>query len=110
MYICKFHREQAWTRWVRKGENGLKATEQPQLLYFLRNIASSQTSVDLARHKQQLEKSVLWQQKANLREYVTSQWLKCEQRWVKCFRNPLFDRCVSTNNGVEALNKVLKHF
>ena len=109
VYICEFHREQAWTRWVRKGENGLKATEQPQLLYFLRNIASSQTSVDLARHKQQLEKSVLWQQKANLREYVTSQWLKCERRWVKCFRNPLFDRCVSTNNGVEALNKVLKH-
>ena len=109
IYICEFHREQAWTRWVRKGENGLKAIEQQQLLQCLRNIAKSQTVADLKQFKQQLEGSDFWKKKANLREYVTTQWLKCEKRWVKCYRNPLVDRCVNTNNGVEALNKVLKH-
>ena len=61
---------------------------------------------DLKHFKEQLEGSDFWKKKANLREYVTTQWLKCEHRWVKCFRNPLVDRCVSTNNGVEALNKI----
>ena len=109
VYICEFHREQAWTRWVRKGENGLKPIEQQQLLLCLRNIAKSQNVADLKHFKEQLEGSDFWKKKANLREYVTTQWLKCEHRWVKCFRNPLVDRCVSTNNGVEALNKILKH-
>ena len=109
IYICEFHREQAWTRWVRKGENGLKAIEQQQLLSCLRNIAQSKNECDLKRCKDQLEASDFWKNKANLREYVTTQWLKCERRWVKCFRNPLVDRCVNTNNGVEAINKILKH-
>ena len=109
VYICEFHREQAWTRWVRKGENGLKANEQQQLLLCLRNIAKSQNVGELKRSKEQLQGSEFWKRKANLREYVTTQWLKCEHRWVKCYRNPLVDRSVTTNNGVEALNKLLKH-
>ena len=108
VYICEFHREQAWTRWVRKSENGLKGPEQHQLLLCLRNIAKSQTAAQLNLFKQNLVGADFWKKKANIRDYVSTQWLKCEHRWVKRYRNTLVDRCVNTNNVVEALNKVLK--
>ena len=109
VYICEFHREQAWTRWVKKGENGLKLDEQNQLLSCLRNIARSKSEAELQKRKVELEETSFWKRKKNLRTYLTNQWLKCESRWVQCYRNPIADRCVNTNNGVEALNKVLKY-
>ena len=39
VYICDFHREQAWTRWTRDHKNGLNKGEQEQLLANLRACA-----------------------------------------------------------------------
>ena len=109
VYICGFHREQAWTRWVRKSENRLSLIEQKAFLSCLRLIAVAKSEVELKKRMAELEATNLWKSKQHLRNYATTQWLKCVQRWVQCYRNPMSDRCVNTNNGVESLNKVLKY-
>ena len=39
LYLCDFHREQAWTRWVRDLKHGLNTTESESLLEILRKMA-----------------------------------------------------------------------
>ena len=109
VYICQFHKEQAWTRWIRKGENKISFDNQKDVLSYLRSIALARTVNELASRKSALEKSLVWNHNEHLRNYLTTQWFKCFERWVQCYRNPIADRCVNTSNGVEALNKVLKY-
>ena len=46
VYLCDFHREQAWTRWVRDHKNGLNKQQQEQLLALLRACAWAPSAVD----------------------------------------------------------------
>jgi len=50
VYICDFHREQCWERWVKDRKHGLSSHEADTLLSFLRDIANSPspTSPDLS--------------------------------------------------------------
>lgn len=41
VYICDFHREQSWERWVKDHKHGLTQSEGVQLLDLLRNCASA---------------------------------------------------------------------
>jgi hypothetical protein len=41
-YICDFHREQAWERWLKKGDNGL-THKKDDVLKLLRTVAKSNT-------------------------------------------------------------------
>ena len=43
VYICDFHRLQAWQRWVWKSKNGLSQNEQDELMYHLKMIANEKT-------------------------------------------------------------------
>ena len=45
VYLCDFHREQAWERWVKGGLHGLNSAEQDWLLNQLRACAGA-PSVD----------------------------------------------------------------
>ena len=45
VYLCDFHREQAWNRWVNKAENGV-ANIADQVKVYLRSIAHSITHAD----------------------------------------------------------------
>ena len=108
VYICDFHREQAWTRWSRKNESGLSYQEQEQFLSHMRSIALSFSWDDLCKRLNALKGSLLWE-KQSVKSYVSRYWFPLLHRWVKFYRNPLIDRSVTTNNGVESLNKVLKH-
>ena len=108
VYICEFHREQAWGRWVMKAENGLNKPEQDEFMSHMRSIAHSHTWEDLCKRIKELKNDVLWQ-KETVKNYVSRYWFPILRRWVKFYRNPLVDRSVNTNNGVESLNKVLKH-
>ena len=42
-YICDFHREQSWERWLRKTENGLSESRE-EVLSLSKKICKSQTS------------------------------------------------------------------
>ena len=39
VYLCDFHREQAWDRWVRDHKHGLNQSEAEELLTFFRIIS-----------------------------------------------------------------------
>ena len=84
VYLCDFHREQAWTRWVRNRKNGLGGEESERLLELLRNCAwapegtqENQLPRD-ALYKQAvdlLKQSPVWQQHENVRSWLTTTWL-----------------------------------
>lgn len=84
VYICDFHREQAWTRWTKDHKNGLSKQEQEDLLASLRTCAwapSAETSTGLPQdsYYQQaldtLKKSPVWQNNPNVQRWLNTAWL-----------------------------------
>ena len=51
-YLCDFHREQSWVRWMRKGDNGMGTEEEKNAKAVLRRIAASITKFDLENNLQ----------------------------------------------------------
>lgn len=80
VYLCDFHREQAWTRWVNKSQHGLTSSEAEILLSLLRKCAwvpSSQGETD-THYKEavkQLEDSDVWKNHDRVRSWLLSTWL-----------------------------------
>ena len=54
VYLCDFHREQAWERWLNAGHNGL-TSEKADLLSKMRKIAAAQTEEMYFATKTELE-------------------------------------------------------
>ena len=46
VYLCDFHREQTWDRWLNASHNGVQLYKS-QILYLLRNIATASTEEGL---------------------------------------------------------------
>ncbi|CAC5393005.1 unnamed protein product [Mytilus coruscus] len=84
VYLCDFHREQSWERWLSTSHNGLTA-EKENVLPLLRALARSST---IAEYQDSLSKL---------------------QTWVQAYRHNRFNVSVNTNNGVERQNKTLKY-
>lgn len=73
-YICDFHREQCWERWLRKGEHGL--TEQRKtVLAMLRNIAKSATEEKLQEAIALLKSSTVWLNNPKLQNWFGKTWM-----------------------------------
>ena len=51
VYICEFHREQAWERWVKKKKHGLSEVQAHTLLDLLRDCANAPPIIELWRVK-----------------------------------------------------------
>ncbi|KAL3193796.1 hypothetical protein MRX96_000091 [Rhipicephalus microplus] len=100
--LCDFHREQAWDQWLRKKENG---TDRDQALLYLRQLARAHTAEEVAAAVTQMKGSDLWATSPAFQSYVEGHWLTVSAMWATCFRPGL---CVTTNNGTEAQNKMLK--
>ena len=49
--ICDFHREQAWERWVKKGEHGVVHEDREPLLTLLRKVAHATTKEELDNNR-----------------------------------------------------------
>lgn len=47
MYLCEFHREQAWERWVKERKHGLSEMQGATLLDLLRDCANAPPNRDL---------------------------------------------------------------
>ena len=84
VYLCDFHREQAWERWTRDSKHGLSATDSEWLLDQLRACAwaSSTTpgeSLPPHHHYQQavqaLKSSNLWKSNVQVSQWLTGTWL-----------------------------------
>ena len=86
-YICDFHREQCWERWVKERKHGLNSDDADTLLSYLRDIANapSPTSPDLPmdyNYKKQVESlksGKLWNNIKQIRDWLEVKWLSCPQ-------------------------------
>ena len=83
VYLCDFHREQAWERWVKDKKHGLSSDDVDTLLDLLRDVAQSPSSVDddkpLDHHYHQnvinLMESTIWKDNSSVQEWLQGKWL-----------------------------------
>lgn len=108
VYICHFHREQAWQRWVKACKNGLTMAEQKMFLEFMQAIAHATSENGYRKGVENLRKSNLYVENPKVQDYSEKVWLDCYGRWANAFRVQQAVNIVNTNNGIEAQNKVLK--
>lgn len=109
VYICDFHREQAWQRWVKSGKNGLTTAEQKMFLEFMQAIARARSENGYRKAVENLRKSKLYVENPKVQDYCEKVWLDCSDRWAHAFRVQQVLNIVNTNNGIEAQNKVFKY-
>ena len=73
IFLCSFHRLQAWLRWLVNGKNGV-AQYKDQCMGILRSLGESKTEDEYTRNLLRLQKSHVWSRFPNLRNYFTQQW------------------------------------
>lgn len=105
LFLCDFHREQSWTRWVNKGKNKVTHIAEEVKARF-RRIANAFTEAEVAESIQSLRN---WEHfPGSVQTYFESTWFPELEKWCIFYRpNDLF-RC-NTNNGTERLNESLKY-
>ena len=81
VYLCEFHREQAWESWVMERKKGLSDTQAITLLDLLRDCANTPPNYNLPympsdHHYQhaveQLKVADVWLSNQNVQEWLTS--------------------------------------
>ena len=84
IYICDFHREQAWERWVKDHHHNLDPSQAEQLLDLLRDCArasspSHDDSLPVDHYYQialkNLKESKIWKENEQVQHWITSTWL-----------------------------------
>ncbi|XP_077513428.1 uncharacterized protein LOC144124556 [Amblyomma americanum] len=104
--ICDFHREQAWGRWLNRSENCTVAKED--VLFLLRRIANATSEEEMNHCINDLKASRHWENE-KFRCYIDTHWLRVKEMWVRAYRLG-YDVVLTTNNGTEAQNKILKQY
>ena len=91
VYLCDFHREQAWERWTKDHKHGLNPDEGQWLLDQLRTCAWAPSAcpdkgVPTDHHFQQavkaLQSSNLWKTNDDVRQWLNGTWLKMSKVYV----------------------------
>jgi len=86
VYLCDFHREQAWERWAKNTKHGLTREESETLLSLLRDCAGAPPCVD-GQHPEDyhyqlavdhLQRSPVWQHET-VEQWLTTKWLNIPQ-------------------------------
>ena len=73
VYLCAFHRLQAWLRWLVNSKNGVSSYKD-QLITLLRNIADATTEERYTSAVLRLQKSHIWSKHVKLCNYYMQQW------------------------------------
>ncbi|XP_062598699.1 uncharacterized protein LOC134260132 [Saccostrea cucullata] len=108
VYLCDFHREQAWERWLKATHNGI-GDDKDEILSLLRSVARSKTNEEFELSSNRLKNSHFWTENNRFRKWFEGRWLNKYRRWVQAFRQKRYNTSVNTNNGVERQNKTLKY-
>ncbi|KAL3229415.1 hypothetical protein MRX96_023600 [Rhipicephalus microplus] len=102
--ICDFHRLQAWQRWLCRKENNISNPDEA--LRLMKHVASASSQHDFDKAVEVLVDSEYWKNN-RFRSYFEEVWLSVKELWVMSYRLE-FDIVLTTNNGIEAQNRVLK--
>ncbi|XP_041373785.1 uncharacterized protein LOC121386837, partial [Gigantopelta aegis] len=108
VYLCDFHREQAWERWARTVSHGVSGNRE-DIRSKLRRIARASLVSEYETAVCDLKLSKVWKSNKQLQNWFERNWLNQSKRWVWCFRKTRFNVMLNTNNGVERQNRSLKH-
>lgn len=109
VYICDFHRIQAWQRWSKNAKNGLSPADQKEFLRLMQQLAYAKTTTHYDKKLQKLRKSNVYVSNPKVRQYCDNFWLQCSCRWAHAFRKQQVANIVNTNNGVDRQNHVFKY-
>ncbi|CAN7979762.1 unnamed protein product [Ixodes pacificus] len=104
--LCNFHREEAWERWVKRKENDVPPDQKDELLNLFRRVASSNSTDELDEAYGCLKASIFWKN-PKVVSYFETQWMSVAEMWVQFYRMK-FGVVVTTNNGTETQNRLLK--
>ena len=76
VWLCDFHREQAWHRWLISSNNGMK-DHKVAATNFLRNIADSESENEFEENVKILKASDIWKMKSAepFRNWIQKTWL-----------------------------------
>ncbi|XP_065209956.1 uncharacterized protein LOC135838315 isoform X1 [Planococcus citri] len=110
VYICDFHRQQAWVRWFSKKDNISNIDEKNILLSFFRKLADARSNDEFCYIESTMRSSEAWQNNPKVQRYFNSTWLPVKEKWTKAFFDDEYLFIINTNNGIETQHKVLKHF
>ena len=83
IYLCDFHREQAWEQWTKERKHGLSSNDAEVLLSLLRDCAHAPsptaTNLPTNHHYQEhvdiLKNSTVWKRNQQVREWLETKWL-----------------------------------
>ena len=78
MFICDFHREQSWDRWLNKKDNGLSHIKN-DVLCQLRRIGRSEAILESEEAIKALKQSNAWKNNPKFSVYFTKYWLKIKE-------------------------------
>ena len=78
VFICDFHREKSWDRWLNKKDNGLSHIKN-NVLCQIRRIARSETIEESEEAIEALKQSEVWQNSSKFNVYFTKYWLKIKE-------------------------------
>ena len=88
VYLCDFHREQAWERWVHDKKHGLSGEDAEWLLDQLRAwawapLADPRSKEPRDHHFKQarnaLKSSKLWKKNEHVQTWVSNTWLNMSE-------------------------------
>ena len=82
VYICDFHREQAWAQWINNSKNSINIEKKDNLLNSLRNLAKTSTEGDFNLALRDLQDSELWRTNTRLQKWMNTTWLPKRQASV----------------------------
>ena len=78
VYLCDFHREQAWERWVNKKDNGVSGQKE-EVLSKLRQIARASTEEIYQKAVFNLKDSQLWKRNIKIQKWFGNKWIKASK-------------------------------
>lgn len=82
VYICDFHREQAWERWTKMTKHGV-GKDKDTVLASLRKIAHASSEAEFSKAVELLKKSPEWIRNKQLQQWITNTWLPVHRVCIK---------------------------
>lgn len=74
VYLCDFHREQAWERWLSLTEHGARGHRE-EILCRIRRIATASTKEFFYQAVDDLKDSEVWKNNPKLQNWFGKTWL-----------------------------------